>query len=156
MIIAKRPRRYGSCCAAVALAPVVVCESCVSEVVCRSCVAARRWQYVHVGAWHRWAEAPVKIARMTLTIKLDRNWSSFQLANSAPPLSVTDSAIAPSARMVDKILRTCMRGICYARASLQGGNCISRHNFHRQERLCLSQIQSAMSAVQESMTSSTY
>ena len=36
---------------------------------------------------------------MTLTIKLDRNWSSFQLANSAPPLSVTGSAIAPSARM---------------------------------------------------------
>ena len=47
----------------------------------------------------RWAEAHEKIARMTLTIKLDRNWSSFQLANSAPPLSVTDSAIAPSARM---------------------------------------------------------
>ena len=47
----------------------------------------------------RWAEAPIQIARMTLTIKLDRNWSSFQLANSAPPLSVTDSAIAPSARM---------------------------------------------------------
>ena len=46
-----------------------------------------------------WAKAPVKIARMTLTIKLDRNWSSFQLANSAPPLSVTDSAIAPSARI---------------------------------------------------------
>ena len=46
-----------------------------------------------------WAEAPIKIARMTLTIKLDRNWSSFQLANSAPPLSVTDSAIAPSARI---------------------------------------------------------
>ena len=36
---------------------------------------------------------------MALTIKLDRNWSSFQLANSAPPLSVTDSAIAPSARI---------------------------------------------------------
>ena len=36
---------------------------------------------------------------MILTIKLDGNWSSFQLANSAPPLSVTDSAIAPSARM---------------------------------------------------------
>ena len=36
---------------------------------------------------------------MTLTIKLDGNWSSFQLANSAPPLCVTDSAIAPSARM---------------------------------------------------------
>ena len=46
-----------------------------------------------------WAEAHIKIARMTLTIKLDGNWSSFQLANSAPPLSVTDSAIAPSARM---------------------------------------------------------
>ena len=47
----------------------------------------------------RWAEAHEKIARMTLTIKLDRNWSSFQLANSTPPLSVTGSAIAPSARM---------------------------------------------------------
>ena len=46
-----------------------------------------------------WAEAPIKIARMTLTIKLDRNWNSFQLANNAPPLSVTDGAIAPSARM---------------------------------------------------------
>ena len=43
--------------------------------------------------------SPRKIARMTLTVKLDWNWSSFQLANSAPPLSVTDSAIAPSARM---------------------------------------------------------
>ena len=49
-----------------------------------------------------WAEAHIKIARMTLTVKLDRNWSSFQLANSAPPLSVTDSAIAPSARMHGK------------------------------------------------------
>ena len=47
-----------------------------------------------------WAEAREKIARMTLTIKLDRNWSSFQLANSTPPLSVTGSAIAPSARML--------------------------------------------------------
>ena len=47
-----------------------------------------------------WAEAHIKITRMTLTIKLDRNWSSFQLANSTPPLSVTGSAIAPSARMV--------------------------------------------------------
>ena len=53
-----------------------------------------------------WAEARVKIARMTLTIKLDRNWSSFQLANSAPPLSVTDSAIAPSARMFFQQLLT--------------------------------------------------
>ena len=49
-----------------------------------------------------WAEARLKIARMTLTIKLDGNWSSFQLANSAPPLSVTDSALAPSARMQPK------------------------------------------------------
>ena len=49
-----------------------------------------------------WAEARVKIARVTLTIKLDGNWSSFQLANSAPPLSVTDSAIAPSARIIKK------------------------------------------------------
>ena len=51
------------------------------------------------GAAGSWAEAPIKIARMILTIKLDGNWNSFQLANSAPPLSVTDSAIAPSARM---------------------------------------------------------
>ena len=51
----------------------------------------------------RWAEAHEQIARMTLTIKLDRNWSSFQLANSAPPLSVTDSAIAPSARMQHRV-----------------------------------------------------
>ena len=56
-----------------------------------------------------WAEAPVKIARMTLTIKLDRNWSSFQLANSAPPLSVTDSAIAPSARIHTLAYTTGMR-----------------------------------------------
>ena len=47
-----------------------------------------------------WAEAHIKIARMTLTVKLDRNWSSFQLANSAPPLSVTDSATAPSASIL--------------------------------------------------------
>ena len=47
----------------------------------------------------RWAEARIKIARMTLTIKLDGNWNSFQLANNTPPLSVTGSVIAPSARM---------------------------------------------------------
>jgi len=47
-----------------------------------------------------WAEAHIKIERITLTIKLYRNWSSFQLANRAPPLSVTDSSIAPSARML--------------------------------------------------------
>ena len=52
-----------------------------------------------------WAEAHIKIARMTLTIKLDRNWSSFQLANSAPPLNVTGSAIAPSARIGHSAVR---------------------------------------------------
>ena len=50
-----------------------------------------------------WAEAHIKITRMTLTIKLDRNWSSFQLANSTPPLSVDGSAIAPSARILDQL-----------------------------------------------------
>ena len=44
----------------------------------------------------------MKIARMTLTIKLDGNWSSLQLANSALPLSVTDRAIAPSVRINKK------------------------------------------------------
>ena len=48
---------------------------------------------------HSWAEAHIKIARMTLTIKLDGNWNSFQLANNTPPLGVTGSVIAPSARM---------------------------------------------------------
>ena len=55
---------------------------------------------------------------MTLTIKLDGNWSSFQLANSAPPLSVTDSAIAPSARMAldrrtAKSLFLCKQNVCF-------------------------------------------
>ena len=45
-----------------------------------------------------WAEPPTN-ARLASAIKLDGNWNSFQLANSAPPLSATDSAIAPSARM---------------------------------------------------------
>ena len=54
---------------------------------------------------------------MTLTIKLDRNWSSFQLANSAPPLSVTDSAIAPSARM-DRLALTLHSDVLYACAGL--------------------------------------
>ena len=46
-----------------------------------------------------WAEALLKIAGISLTNKPDGNWTSFQLANSALPLSVTSSAIAPSARM---------------------------------------------------------
>ena len=92
--------------------------------VWRCCWATKRWQYVHSGACHRWAEAPVKIARMTLTIKLDRNWSSFQLANSAPPLSVTDSAIAPSARMLWNVPFGCCsfgyaRGVCLQVCGLQ-------------------------------------
>ena len=49
---------------------------------------------------YSWAVARIKIARVILAIRLDWNWSSFQLASSAPPLSVTDSAIAPSARIV--------------------------------------------------------
>ena len=36
---------------------------------------------------------------MTLTIRLDRNWNSFQLAKGTPPPCVTGSAIAPSTRM---------------------------------------------------------
>ena len=59
-------------------------------------------KYHKVSLFACWAEARVKIARMTLTIKLDGNWSSFQLANSAPPLSVTGSAIAPSARILSQ------------------------------------------------------
>ena len=46
-----------------------------------------------------WAEALVKIARMILTIKLDWNWSSFQLANIALPQNVMRCDIAPSARI---------------------------------------------------------
>jgi hypothetical protein len=67
-----------------------------------------------------WAEARVKIARMTLTIKLDGNWSSFQLANSAPPLSVTDSAIAPSAR-INKL-----PGILRSEKLFEAATCLAR------------------------------
>ena len=44
------------------------------------------------------------IARMTLKIKLGGKWSSFQLANSAPSLCVTDSAIALSARILSSMI----------------------------------------------------
>ena len=60
-----------------------------------------------------WAEALLKIARMTLTIKCDGNWSSFQLANSALPLSVTSSAIAPSARIHMIVDHPCFKNICF-------------------------------------------
>ena len=57
-----------------------------------------QWQHHHDDNVHQkelgWID--IKIARMTLTIKLDGNWSSFQPANSAPPLSVTDSATGQS------------------------------------------------------------
>jgi hypothetical protein len=42
---------------------------------------------------------PISTCKRTLTIKLDKHWSRFQLANSAPPLRATKSAIAPYARM---------------------------------------------------------
>ena len=73
--------------------PAFMMSECVSLLTCQ--LAA-----VLCKSSKGWAEAHIKIARMTLTIKLDGNWSSFQLANSTPPLSVTGSAIAPSARMV--------------------------------------------------------
>ena len=43
--------------------------------------------------------ALLKNCKNDLTIKLDGNWSSFQLANSTPPQSVIDNAIAPPARI---------------------------------------------------------
>ena len=73
-------------------------QFCVISITCVHVVVMTSTQWA-LRQTIRWAEARIKIARMTLTIKLDGNWSSFQLANSAPPLSVTDSAIAPSARM---------------------------------------------------------
>ena len=78
--------------------PAFMMSECVSLLTCQ--LAA-----VLCNSSKGWAEAHIKIARMTLTVKLDRNWSSFQLANSAPPLSVTDSAIAPSARMLSLLGR---------------------------------------------------
>ena len=77
-------------------------QQCLLAAACHTCTCPRRQSTLGSGiplTRLSWAEARVKIARMTLTIKLDGNWSSFQLANSAPPLSVTGSAIAPSARM---------------------------------------------------------
>ena len=77
-------------------------QHCRLAAACHTCTCPRRESTLGSSiplTILSWAEARVKIARMTLTIKLDGNWSSFQLANSAPPLSVTDSAIAPSARI---------------------------------------------------------
>ena len=64
-------------------------------------LCCKRCRYV------RWAEAHIKITRATLTIKLDRNWSSFHSSNSTPPLTATGNAIAPSASI--EILLCCLR-----------------------------------------------
>ena len=84
-------------------------QQCLLAAACHTCTCPRRQSTLGSGiplTRLSWAEARVKIARMTLTIKLDGNWSSFQLANSAPPLSVADSAIAPSAKMFFQQLLT--------------------------------------------------
>ena len=84
-------------------------QQCLLAAACHTCTCPRRQSTLGSGiplTRLSWTEARVKIARMTLTIKLDGSWSSFQLANSAPPLSVTDSAIAPSARMFFQQLLT--------------------------------------------------
>ena len=84
-------------------------QQCLLAAAGHSCTCSRRQSTLGNGiplTRFSWTEARVKIARLTLTIKLDRNWSRFQLANSAPPLNVTDSAIAPSARMFFQQLLT--------------------------------------------------
>ena len=104
------------------------CAHCCAQVACLRFAfggvafarlrAPLRQLYVRNVALHCWADARVKIARMTLTIKLDRNWNSFQRANSAPPTSATDRDIVPSARMLCHIaFRQCRccrgRGACF-------------------------------------------
>ena len=84
-------------------------QHCLLAAACHTCTCPRCQSMLGSGiplTRLSWAEAHVKIARMTLTIKLDGNWSSFQLANSTPPLSVTGSAVAPSARMFFQQLLT--------------------------------------------------
>ena len=46
-----------------------------------------------------WAEATTKNWGKAHCAQPHGNWSSFQLANSTPPLSVNDGALAPFARM---------------------------------------------------------
>ena len=46
---------------------------------------------------------PIKKLREESQTQLDGNWSSFQLANSTPPLGVIGNAIAPSARMAVQV-----------------------------------------------------
>ena len=45
-------------------------------------------------------QVPIKKLREGSQTQLDGNWSSFQLANSTPPLGVIGNAIAPSARII--------------------------------------------------------
>jgi hypothetical protein len=52
-----------------------------------------------------WVDSVKQIERMTLTSKRDRNLNSFQIANSAPRLIVTASAIAPSATIRANFVR---------------------------------------------------
>ena len=78
-------------------------QHCRLAAACHTCTCPGRESMLGSGiplSILSWAEARVKIARMPLTIKPDGSWSHFQLANSAPPLSVTESAIAPSARIL--------------------------------------------------------
>ena len=86
---------------------VYICVFAHAAAMCRSARSAtRHTPHTIFTQYYCWAEAPIKIARMTLTAKLDGNWSSFQLANSAPPLSVTGGATAPSARMLRQVWRS--------------------------------------------------
>ena len=75
-----------------ALCAALFCTRAGSGAVCAASVAIR-------GDSYRSAWRPLKIASTADGSDENGNWSSFQLANSAPPLSVTGSAIAPSARM---------------------------------------------------------
>ena len=62
-----------------------------------------------------WAEARIKIARIILTIRLDWNWSSFQLANIALPVDVMSCDIAPSARIHVECMVTERLALCPGR-----------------------------------------
>ena len=109
------------------------------------------------GAQHScWAEAHIKIARMTLTIKLDGNWNSFQLANNTPPPGVTGSVIAPSARMAcvslagRNLLQTSTM-LPFVSASLRSGNLLhpegqAASEQGRKKRRCKTACRSGASA----------
>ena len=55
-------------------------QQCLLAAACHTCTCPRRQSTLGSGiplTRLSWAEARVKIARMTLTIKLDGNWNSF-------------------------------------------------------------------------------